>query len=106
MSKHSYDYTPPQKNNAFIAERNLLAKIIDRALVDVVESKELSNNAYSWFVSKNEEPHSFLWICNWLDYDSKVFIRRVETLKKRRGMVERLTYKEKRNILLEFDVYI
>ncbi len=68
-----------------IPERNLLAEVLARACRDLLNPTQLTGRneisesqsmkeireASSWFMSKSEEPFSFVWICKNLDLSSK-----------------------------------
>lgn len=61
--------------DTYLPERNLLAAILDRAIMDTWESKdqELKRDIRRWMdkkiAAKKATPFSFQWVCEHLDFD-------------------------------------
>jgi hypothetical protein len=68
--------------------RLLWAAVLERAVLDLDINPEITNNdliinrTKNWFISKNENLGSFIWICNTLDIDHKKVLS-YDAIKKR-----------------------
>lgn len=72
---------------------NLLVAVVERAYKDLLDPKEISgnpgaavnikNSARKWFRALDQDPFSYLWICEIIDIDPNIIIEHI----KKRGLL-------------------